>query len=312
MKNNLSIELEQVNSLASLHRCKANEYKIVKNCRGCCVIETEDFFFKFRNVDINDPSLTFYEMIRQAFAQEYRKMGIVWECSIIEDLGQYYSVQRRQKLSPLTEQRVEFDDAIRSFSEIKHRVENKLEFPLLFSQLRKNSTFCKTNKIVLARRCDDGADDYAVYDDAVVSLGDSGWFLAFLNEDEAWEEQLRCAEVMVELSYGNFCFTRLEMLSQDSVAIEKIFEKTNMWWLFPSSNFDVRGARMFLVNELQKMYADNLEIAVNKQAKDVKTNSDYTNMLDECKKLQSGCGWNPAGNLPSLDSENNSSRFESN
>ena len=294
-----AIDLQHIDSLMRSFDDVESEFRVVKTKGACCVIESNDYFFKIRRIDLNDPCLTFEEKIRQAFAQEYRKMGIDWNCLMLENSGDYYSVQRRQKLVVLKNQGADLDHAMKIFSNIKHRVENKLEFPNLYSQVNRNHAFSKTKKIVLARISDDGAEDYAVFDGGVVSLGDSGWFIAFLNEADEWDEELHYADVEVKLSYGDFYFTGLEVINQDRTAIGRLFDVINKWWLFPMSNFDITNTRSFLSEELKKMYNINLEMAVSKQLKDVKTNKDYTNMLEESKRLQ---GYDN-GNLPKMIKE---------
>ena len=153
-----SISAEQTDVLHFLRI--SDGASVVKNECGCFVVETNDAVFKIREIDPANVKNAFNDVVMQAFANEYSKMGLMWEYFSAIVGNKEYRIQKRQKLQVVSTCS-NYEDVIIKASKVKRRVEAALEFPQIAHFLKKKDAFENVRKVVLARDCKADFSDYA-------------------------------------------------------------------------------------------------------------------------------------------------------
>lgn len=264
---------------------KEDKCDVVKQAETIVVLEGARYFWKIVRIDENDPASHFDITVRQAFAQAYRNMGLDWEvfCENIDD--ELYVIERRQKLKTCESESLTVEQCLQRSANIIQVIEESLELRLLLAQIRSNRDFRNIRQIMLARQHIDAPDDFAIYQDNVLILGDSGWFLALINSQGEWENAIFSEVVDVSLTYGDFYFASQGAFDNSDQAISSIYEVTQNWWLFPKDGKRVIETRTYLKKELENMLRTNSKIVSTKANVEVKDENSYTSFKRECANM---------------------------
>ena len=232
----------------------------------------DDKLFKFNNI------------LRQAFVQEYRHMGLEWELVCATHGTEIVSIEKRQKLTTFNDD-VAPDEILKKTAMVNWRVEKRLEFSHLMAQLFNKGNFEHIKKVGIARDCPFSNKHYSPVKSEAVCLSDSAWFLALVDHKNRWNATVKTQTVPVSLSYGNFFFT--DMFVFDEIPINSVaglFKPSAKWWLFDQADVDIKKTRERLTEELACMMKRNLEIAVKKVPVDVKTDDDFFDVETESRR----------------------------
>ena len=250
-----------------------SDCKVLKSGNDCLVVDAGEFVFKIRKEKSKDPEKDFNFIVRQAFAQEYRDLGLTWDIKLSRRASGTCSIEKRTRLELFSEA-TSRDEVLKKTAEIRRRVENKLEFPRLLAQLRENENFQHIEKVTLAKAEDVDNSNYARFNDDAIALGETCWFIALLEGHGRWVDSISSTVQNVSLSYGDFHFTDADIFGTSN-KLAKVFHVTAKWWMFPISENDVISQRGNLKTELEKMYATNVKILARKYKFPVKTEDDF-------------------------------------
>ena len=268
-----------VNALAK------TETHVVKTSETCAVVEDSSHFWKIVKINEENLEYRFDVIVKQTFAEVHRELGIDWEVYLEKHDEELFIVEKREKLQSCDESSLTLEDCLTKSMSITRRVEEKLELRLLLAQIRQDVTFREIKNVKLARDHDDSLDDFAIFGDTVVILGDTGWFLALLNLDGNWENSLFSEALAVSLSYGDFFFAIQEVLNENDQAIASVYDVSQKWWLFPQDGIDVISTRNHLKHELEDMLKLNAKILCTKASIPVKDETSYSSLQEESVKL---------------------------
>lgn len=262
---------------------KSFDYRVVKKSPKCVVLESDSYYYKIHQIEAENP-IQFFEMIViETFAEEFRRIGLDWEVFREQFGGVQVLTEKRQKLELLSEEKIEFSDAMKKVSEITVSVEKKLGLPLLTAQIRQNGKFQNVKNVVLARDCEETVDDFAIFGDDVIPLGNSNLFLALVGFSGNWERFNFSTVEEVALPRGDFYFANQNIFKEVDQAISSVFEVTPKWWLFPLSAGNVIETTDRLRDELKEMLRTNSKILATKKKITVKEQSQFGNMSQECR-----------------------------
>ncbi len=271
-----------------LETSKSNNFEIVKNENNCMVVKTPNCFYKIRRLNEKSPACPVYnfeQTVIQAFCSEYKAMGLNWDVFNIKQNNTTYLVEKRQKLKTFSPNECDLQEIINKGSKIIRRVEKRLEIPLLAAQIKLSGLFEQFSKIVLARDSSNNLDDFAIWHNEVILLGNSNWFLAMLDNSGKWNMCQKAKPVAITLSYGEYYFAAYTTFSQYVNALD-ILKESSKWWLFKKADYDLLEVRQNMKSNLTEMIQNNIEVAANKERKIVSTEDEFGTMLDECKKYR--------------------------
>ena len=266
----------------------SKEAKVVKTSEFCAVAEASTHFWKIVKINENNLAYQFDVIVKQAFADVHRELGIDWEVFLERHGDALFLVEKREKLQICDELSLSLEDCMKESSKLTRRVEEKLEMRLLLAQVRQNEAFRNIRKIKLARDREDALDDFAIHDGSIVILGDTGWFLALVNADGKWENALFSDAVEVNLTFEDFFFANQGVFNEADQAIASIYEVTQRWWLFPKAGIDFFATRCHLKLELENMLKTNAKILSQKTNIPVKDDTSYFSFMKETEKLLVG------------------------
>ncbi len=266
-----------------------NKCSVVKNDNVCMVIHAQNCFYKVRKQNTEDAKSFFEQVVLNAFVSEYKQLGLEWDMFNVRDGEDVYTVEKRPILEVLTPSTFSsFDDVLAKTSDIYRRVENRLEFPVLTAQISQEEQFRSVEKVSLARNCKNDFADYALWQNHVIPLGNSNFFLALLNHNNMYDCCHKSFSSPISLTYGDFYFDNYYFFKNSKTmgrALRKRLSSVIKWWLFPSDVADLNEVNNYLDNELKDMYTTNLEILTSKQLHTVKTVDDFDSAFKECRKL---------------------------
>ena len=264
---------------------KHKDVQRVKESENTVVAKAADCFYKVRKLEKGNPATDFEIAVAQAFADEYAAMGLIWELTIANDSESVYLIEKRQKLEVCNSEEYSYDDLLRRSYSVQRMVENKLEFPSLLAQIKATGKFNNVDKIVLARKCENDFADYALWKNSIVSLGESGRFLALRDDcGGKWIQDRPTDAVRVELSYGTFLFSSCNFTSTNRL-IGALASETDAWWLFSNISINLPAVSDRLEKEAEDMLKQNLQIRLTGTSAPVKTADDFGSLAEECKKL---------------------------
>lgn len=277
--------IENDNNLTELAKKNFSEHShVVKESKGCLVLEDSDYFYKIKAKRVSQKS-AFEEIVTQAFVQVYQDFGLDWELYTIEDELGNFLVERRQKLEVFKEGDCSFDELISKSSDVKRLVENKLEFPRLMAQLRLAEKFEHIQKLTLIREAEDDYSDFAVYENNVILLGNSNYFIAPIDARGVWDSNCNAFALRVSLSYGDFFFTDAAIFEPRTRAAVQLYEVTPKWWMYPPECGDIVESRKLVTADLSQMLADNLKVVSTKKKQSLKINKNFPPMQEVCDQL---------------------------
>lgn len=265
----------------------AGKSRIIDVCKQSddgAVVETDDSFVKVKKIDVSDHTHYFDQIISESYARVYQELGLDWSVSNFSIGDEVFRVEKRHKLTALQVGDLSYEEALLKSDKFKKRVEKRLELPRLFAQVGLDDYFLGCNKLVLARDCDEDITDFAFFGDEVICLGESGWFLAFLDESKNWKCLHGRSSREVTLSYGDF-FLSAKTSFHESSMLGGVFLETSKWWLFPKELGDMNALRQEMAKESKDMFSTNIKILANKRIVPVKTRNDFGNMAQEMKRL---------------------------
>lgn len=262
-----------------------DDFNIVKRGENSIVIEGKNHFYKICAINEPDQTYHFELLINATFAKEYRKLGLDWEIHSERINDHLFTIERREKLTVAKSSDYKIEDLQRRSSEIKARVEQKLELALSLAQIRQTGKFQNINSIVLARDSNEQLDDFAIYSDHIIQLGNSSWFLAPINNFNNWDRLQFAFVEPISLSYGNYYFADYNIFNENRESVSSIYDITQKWWLFPTSVGDIYHTSEYLRTELEQMLKTNSKILVTKEKLNVKDRSNFGIMKDECERL---------------------------
>ena len=261
-----------------------DDFNVIKKTEDCVVVDCGNFVYKIKEMDFDDPLIIFETVVVQAFGAEYKQMGIDWELSNVTIGGNSFRVEKRQKLKVLDSSEMGFEEAVQKSSNLRRRVEKQLEFPRLFAQIHSVKGFEDFTKLILAREHATDLSDFAIFEDQVVIIGESNWFLGLLNRDSKWSTAETQRVVPVELKYGDFYFAAQRLFKRTS-AIGSALQSSLKWWLFSREVGDLDVFRKHMFNELEAMATNNLKVLATKNPKVLKSKKDFGNVYSEMEKL---------------------------
>ena len=262
------------------------EASVVKENETCSVFEDSSHFWKIIKINEENLAYRFDVIVKQAFAEVHRGLGIGWEVFLERNPEGLFLIEKREKLQTCDSLSFSLEDCLKNSLKITHRVEEKLRMRLLLAQIRQSVAFRNIRKIGLVRYHEDELEDFAIFGDSTLILGDSGWFLALLNRDGKWENALLSEAVEVSLEAGDFCFASQGTFDENDQAIASIYEITQKWWLFPKDGTDVFATRSHLKLELEDMLKTNAKILSQKTDISVKDETSYFSFQEESAKLR--------------------------
>lgn len=218
------------------------------------VFRTNDYYYKayaFNEVD------KFNSLIRHAFAEVYRSYGIDWEIITIQTEKGFLDVERREILDVCKDW---YDDILINYSDTLCRVEEKLCFNDITKQIQQQYKY--VSKIKLMRHCANKPVDYALYKDKIILLDDADWFLYMLDEENK-PIPTKNMFIKVNLFDEDYTFTQWFINPQKSMALNKIYEVNDKFFLFKRLDLITREAS--IRNEFQKMLVDNINLLTSKE-----------------------------------------------
>ena len=276
--------LNEKKSNAEVIARTADEASVIKRTDNCAVFDGGGCVYKVKQVEIDDPLTCFENIIAQTFATEYNQMGIDWELSYATIGSKVYRVEKRQKLEVLDSNKMSFEEAVIKSSKLRRRVEKQLEIPRLFAQIHSEKGFEKFKKLILAREHNTDLSDFAIFDDQVVILGESNWFLGLLNCESKLDTTDTQRVVPVKTKYGEFFFAAQPLFKKKS-AIGSALECSLKWWLFSKEVGDLEAFRRHMFDELESMATDNLRVLATKKHHVLKSKRDFGDVYSEMEKL---------------------------
>ena len=253
----------------------SNGYVVCGKREDVIVLEGQSNFYKIQSHLENDPKSEFLCVVKQAIVNEYKVNGLDWDFFRVAGNLKTYSVEKREKLELASDNALTFEDVMMGSREIKRRIENRLEFPHLLSQLKQYDRFARVKKIELVFVNEGDLSNYAYIGENLFLLGDSQCFLALINDAGRWEKQINDIDVPVSLSYGNFIFKGEDAFNYDRLPHQRIFSIAPKWWLFPSTLNEPATSQANVVADLEALFKDNAKVLTTKKELPLKTLEDF-------------------------------------
>lgn len=236
-----------------------DEYEEIKNENNCCVVEGDHYFYKIRKSRKGDCRNKFNFAIWKMSSDILTNMGIEWDFSLSESDEFIYALQRREKLDVPSDGQFEKKDAFLKCSPFRKRLEKKLEFPSLISQLRQFCHFEMVETIILASEKPFDSSDYAHFGGELIQLSDSGWFIAFLDHNGQLMSHVHADVVEIELSYGDFFLGMVEEFDNGMARYDKVIEGSPHWWLYERGSVDYKKIHNDSLEDFVDMMQNNLK-----------------------------------------------------
>ena len=250
-------------------------FKVVKKTNTCFVIETAAHFYKVTLIDSQDPRVPFQHVLSKAYAEEFNRMGLDWTYSICRDGSKTYAVERREKLKVLRCGHISLENAARRASTVTRRVERKLGFPQLTSQVRQVLGYDSIERICVARDAETTHENFAMFEDEVIELGTSNRFLALIGNGGKFHRH-HSSVVHVKLKGNGYYFAPQDLCEEHHRFAEELYRLMPKWWLY-SEQFGEK-----LVSERQKTCVDlaninsmNVKILTLKEPLPVRSREDH-------------------------------------
>lgn len=249
----------------------SNDCRIYKQGSVASMV-TSSVIYKIRAFSSDDRAAPFDNIMRQAFVSEYKALGLNFEIYMVNDRNCVYRIEKQQKIRGTQGVDLSSDEILKMTSIINTKVEKRLEFPHLASQILNKGGFDAVDKIGIARDCSFEVADYAIYENNALCLNDSAYFLALIDAQNRWwvdgEEQI----IRVKMSYGTFYFANyIGLFDNNKLAVGNLLKTVSKWWLFPEDSSQILQDRSRLRDELSDMLSDNLEVIITGEFKDLKT-----------------------------------------
>ena len=245
------------------------EFSVVKNENLCATLETPSYFFKIREFPTDDARVYFDCIIGEAFAEEYRRMGIEWEFLTKQLDDGFYEIEKRQKLKFLAPTQFSLEEAVEECEKTTAKIERKLGFSDAVRQIRKEVKFKDVKRIFIRRNNDPSFDDYASLNGKNVCLGTSKRYLALADAEGNLLKDKENMVKMVNLNFGKCCFSSLSATRGDKKGRHH-FSNDGRWWLFSEEV----GEKLISdywegVSQLKEMNITNLKILTEQVAHSV-------------------------------------------
>lgn len=237
---------------------------LIKGGEDNLVLFDGEHYFKITKFKTEDPTLPFNLKILETLAEVHREIGVDWSFETFLEEDFCWAIEKRPKLHVLHEGEIEKSDLLRRTCFVRNKVEKRLEFPRLTAQIDSNSTDGRSAKMVIARDVDFEFEDYAIFGDHILWLGQTNMFLALIGADGKWNKTLHSRTEKVKTSYGDFYFSDFDTFNYEC-AIDRIYVCIAKWWLFPTSIGDLCARKKSLEKEYAKMLSDDLRVLIFKQ-----------------------------------------------
>lgn len=232
------------------------------------VFRTDNYYYKayaFNEVD------KFNSLIRHAFAEVYRSYGIDWEIITVQTEKGFLDIERREILEVCKDW---YDDILTNYASTLNLVEEKLCFSNIAKQIQEQYKY--VYKLKLMRYCVNKPIDYALYKDKVILLDDADWFLYMLDEENK-PIPTKNMFVKVNLFDEDYTFTQWFINPQKSMALNKIYEVNDKFFLFKRLDLITREAS--IRNDFQKMLTNNVNLLTS--------NNDDSSIIEDLAAIYS-------------------------
>ena len=231
------------------------------------IFEGCDFFYKV-NIFNKECSISsmydFYLIVLQAFAEEYKKLGLDWSITRTSTEKNKYIIERREKIEVCDPNRISYEDVIKNNAITKQKVYKKLQFPYLLSEIVQFEGNESVSKIVLARFCEEDVTDFGIYKNRVIQFGNSGMFLALYKEGGKTLHSPNFSIFPIALDYGTFCFAPRYKVSASSY-ITRVNTPETKWWLYDDQLLKEIQSDILNYEKYNKVsFSKNIEIASSK------------------------------------------------
>ena len=221
------------------------------------VIRAKEYFYKIYK--LQRPTDPFYEKVREYLGQIYEEeYGLHWKVKTLTltDTGEKYQVEQREVLD-ICPDNMPFNQIFSDWRKTLDLLEKKLQLDKICVQLV--DIFPKLYRVKLVRDCLNKSPDYGIDKNGnIILLDDSDWFLALVDKDGNWLEEL-ADSVFIHTSYGEFVFASQELNFNDVEA--KIGEHVTKWALYSKEEFPVENKDKF-IDAREKMLQDNINFLV--------------------------------------------------
>lgn len=250
-----------------ISRLGLQDFEIVKNENECITLESPDYFYKMRRFDSEDPTIYFECILGQAFAEEYRRLGIDWKfCEVSLDDG-FWAVEVREKLDVLNPGQFSLQEALLQSAKVTRTVERKLGFPNLTAQIRQEAKFDDVDRIYILRYAKPQFHDFAIKSGLIVCLGSSNRFLALSDRDGNWKHSKQGITREVSLNCQKCFFSGKNESSIEQKLGKFQISNNGFWWIFSHEvGTKMSSDRDRALLQVQKMNLVNLKILTKKQA----------------------------------------------
>ena len=278
----MTVKLSKDSLNAVLDSLGISVFKTVKEDAIHAVLETPDHFIKICVIDECDHSSRFREVVNDAYAQEYRKLGIDWEHFIIKVGSAHFSIERREKLRMLDETEMSIEEAIKKFSLITRRVERKLGFAGIFSQIMQNENFHDIRKLALINSREIDISDYVTDPSGyVVNLKTSGWFLALIGKEGTWATKKTATFMPVKCMSHDFVFmpNGVNVECERTSIKNSISEVSQDWWL---ADIDVETIKNYWIKteaDVESYYSHNVSTLMKENPTKICVQDSFGNLL---------------------------------
>lgn len=251
-------------------------YKIIKKTDSTVVAEAQDYFYKVRSYKSEDPTLCFDEVLLTAFADEYKEWGLDWSGSVqIDEIrGLTHLVERRERLRVACERDCSYETLLKKSGVLFRRIERKIGFDDILNQVCSHYTFREIQKVRIARDLKRDYSDFAWWGKDVVMLGNTGMFLALLNNTGNWQTSLYSTILPINLRGSKAYFASKKYFDQDVNKAGKFFTETPKWWIYSDKLSDEFQQRAKLEKGLEDMFSSNLKVLITKQKQPLITKED--------------------------------------
>lgn len=172
------------------------------------VVASNEYVYKIYENTNN--KITFDHVVREALAEVYEELGLVWNFVSFERDGSIFDFEERQTLRVCTpEEDGPFENIILSMSAVYDEVEKLLHFDEILLSLKKRTEFAQVEKLCLTRAIVNKYNDYAMFGNQAILLDDADFCVVLLDGDNKILDIEIEDKVVLSTSLGEFKFRQL-------------------------------------------------------------------------------------------------------
>ena len=261
------------------------QFSIVSNKNSHVVLQTPNFFYKIRKFAAGDPTAFFARLIINAYAEQYKKIGLTWACRSHYTNSAEFLVEKRDKIKPISTKKCSLEDALKISSNFTEQVERDLGFVQLVAQVKSRLGVDNIEKVKLTRQSKTTLQDFGIFNNKCIVFPCDTYRLTLPSDSTCSDQQIFPDTFRVTIKAGEFYFGPSDFSLYDKKLGNGMFLNNKQWCLYDLDyGKEMYKKRSLCVQQRKLMNAQNLELLSTKKLVKVISQADVNPRDDESVK----------------------------